>query len=148
MSIKKIFKFYLFFGERGGREKEQERNINVWQKCRSAASRKPCPGPQPRHVPWVRIWRPFGLQASAQPTEPYQPGKIMSIFNGILCFKTLQFLKVYSSLLIDKTWFKFLQKSCPVFICLAGMFWGCSVCWWGGWPSGNVRLCYLPIRQR
>ena len=32
------------------------------------------PGAEARHVPWELNWRPFGLQAGAQSTEPHQPG--------------------------------------------------------------------------
>ena len=43
-----LISFYLFLDRREGREKERERNINVWLPLM-------CPywgpGPQPRHVP-------------------------------------------------------------------------------------------------
>ena len=45
----KIYIFYLFiFREVGGREKERERNINVWLPFTGPNWG---PGPQPRHVP-------------------------------------------------------------------------------------------------
>ena len=38
------------------------------------------PGPQPRHVPQLGVeLAPFGSQASAQPTEPHQPG-LLKVF--------------------------------------------------------------------
>ena len=51
-------KIYLFIFRERGREGERERNISVWEKHWSVASRT-CPnqGPnlQPRHVPWPGI---------------------------------------------------------------------------------------------
>ena len=53
---------FIYFLERGeGKEKEQERNINVWLPPHM------CPD-------WESNWRPFGLQAHAPSTEPYQSG--------------------------------------------------------------------------
>ena len=52
LTIQFLFlRFYLFiFRQRGGREKEKERNINVWLPLT-----RPLWGPrlQPRHVPWL-----------------------------------------------------------------------------------------------
>ena len=40
------------------------------------------PGLQPRHVPDRELnWRPFGLKACAQSTEPHQPGLLLLFFN-------------------------------------------------------------------
>ena len=58
---------FYFFLERGeGREKERERNINVWLPL----ERPPlgiCPD-------WESNWPPFGSQPILSPTEPHQPG--------------------------------------------------------------------------
>ena len=50
-----FYKFYLFLERREGREKERERNINVWDM--SCLSHAPKCGPvlQSRHVPWLGI---------------------------------------------------------------------------------------------
>ena len=66
---------FIYFLEREeGREKERERNINVWLPLT-------CPvlGPDLAHNPgvcpdWESNQRPFGLQAGTQSTEPHQPG--------------------------------------------------------------------------
>ena len=65
-------RFYLFL-ERG-REKERE-----WEKHQCVvASGEPPTGDLARNPgmcpDWESNWRPFGLQASAQSTEPHQPG--------------------------------------------------------------------------
>ena len=65
-----------------GREGEREGEKH---QC-MAASRTPptgdlaCnPGMRPD---WESNWQPFGLQAGAQSTEPYQPGQIIAIVHG------------------------------------------------------------------
>ena len=50
MSFFKDF-IYLFLDRGVGREKERERNINVWLPLVHSRG----PGPQPRHVPWLGI---------------------------------------------------------------------------------------------
>ena len=51
-------------------EKERERNINVWLPLM-----RPLLTPNPGMCPdWELNLRPFGSQASAQSTEPQQPG--------------------------------------------------------------------------
>ena len=67
--------------ERGkGREKERDRNIDVGEKHPSVASRMPPPGDLAHNLGMCPDWelnqQPFGLQASAQSTEPHQPGLI------------------------------------------------------------------------
>ena len=38
---------------------------------------------QSRYAPWLELsLRPFGWQASAQSTEPHQPGQIIEYFEG------------------------------------------------------------------
>ena len=66
---------YLFL-EGGGREKERERNINVWLPLTH-----PTTGDLAGnwHV-WDSNWRPFGSQAGTQSTEPHQPGLIVCYF--------------------------------------------------------------------
>ena len=66
--------FIYVFLERGeGREKQRERNIDVWKKHQLVASHA-CPnrrpGPQPRHVPDQESnQRLFALRDNVQPTE-------------------------------------------------------------------------------
>ena len=70
---------FIYFLERGeGREKEKERNINVREIHQSVASHT-CPAGGPSCDPgrwpdWELNWQPFGSQAGAQSSEPYQPG--------------------------------------------------------------------------
>ena len=70
--FKKDF-IYLFLERGEGREKERERNINVWlplthpQLGDLACNPGICPD-------WESNWRPLGFQAGTQSTEPHQPG--------------------------------------------------------------------------
>ena len=69
------FKILLFLEkERGeGREKEGVKHPCVVAPCAPLLGGS---GPPPRHVPdWESNWRPFGLQADSQSTEPHQPGQ-------------------------------------------------------------------------
>ena len=72
-------RFYLFLERREGREKERERNIDVWGKHWLVASLKsPTRGLACNSgmCPWQGIeLRCFGLQDDSQPTEPHQPGR-------------------------------------------------------------------------
>ena len=76
--LKDLKNIYLF-SERGeGREKERERNTDVQETHRLAASQIPTtrdlagnPGIGPD---WKLNQRPFSLQAGTQSTEPHQPG--------------------------------------------------------------------------
>ena len=63
---------YLFFRERG-REGERQRNINVCLPllCPLLGGTWPAPG---TWSDWELNPQPFGSQASAQSTEPHQPG--------------------------------------------------------------------------
>ena len=67
------FKNYLFLDREEGREKERERNINVWLSltCPRTGDLAHNPGVCPD---WESNQRPFGSQARAQSTEPHQPG--------------------------------------------------------------------------
>ena len=72
----KIF-IYLFLESGEGREKEREKYQCVVASHVAPTrdlARKPgmCPD-------WESNWRPFGLQASAQSTEPHQPGLILAL---------------------------------------------------------------------
>ena len=73
--------FIYLFSERGeGRQKERERNINVWLPLVCAPFWGP--GPQPSHMPWLGIKLvTLGLQAGTQSTEPCQPRLFLMIFN-------------------------------------------------------------------
>ena len=52
---------YVFLEKEWEGERERERNIDVWEKYQSVASRT-----------HTGLWlRPFGLWDNAQPTEPY-----------------------------------------------------------------------------
>ena len=65
-------RFYCFL-ERGGGEKDGERNINVWLPL----MRPPLgarPATQACALDWESNQRPFGLQDRAQSTELHQPG--------------------------------------------------------------------------
>ena len=76
-------RFYLFLGRREGREKERERNTDVWEKQLVASCTPPtrdlackpgtCPDQESNQ-------RPFSLQAGSQSTEPHQPGQILWLF--------------------------------------------------------------------
>ena len=72
---------YLHLETGEGKEKRKERNINVQEKHRSVASHTSPVGDlacDPGMCPnWKSNWRPFGSQASAQSTEPYQPGLLL-----------------------------------------------------------------------
>ena len=76
--FKKDF-IYLFLKRGEGREKERERNINVWLPLE-----RPLTGDlahNPGMCPdWESIQQPFGLQAGTQSTEPHQPGLIRIFF--------------------------------------------------------------------
>ena len=90
MRILFIFLTFLFFKdfiylllERGeGTEKEKERNSSVQEIYQLVASHTPSPNwgiwpaTQAHACPdWESNLQPFGLKASAQSTEPHQPGK-------------------------------------------------------------------------
>ena len=87
INILKIFQFLFFkrfylliFREREGKKKE-ERNINVWLPLMHPPTRDLAhnPGMCPH---WELNRQPFSLQASAQPTEPHQPGPISNAVNA------------------------------------------------------------------
>ena len=72
-----FLRFYLFLDRGEGREKERERNINVWY-CLSHTPHWG-PGLQPRCVPWlgielVTLW----FTGWHSTTEPHQPGQQIS----------------------------------------------------------------------
>ena len=117
----KHFKDFIYvFLERGeGREKEWERNINVWEIHWSVAShttptgdlahnRDMCPD-------WESNWLPFSSQAGTQSTEPHQPGQNEVIFyclpiaslyppSKLFVFVSLPFILEFS-LMSGETWF-------------------------------------------
>ena len=89
-----FLRFYLFseIGER--REKERERNTDERKKHQLVASRKlptsdlACnPGMCPE---WELNWQPLGPQASAQSTEPHQPGQ------NSFSYSAFKYFMVYS----------------------------------------------------
>ena len=70
--FKRFFKIYLFLGRGERREKERERNINVWLPFTHPYWR---PSPQPSTCPdWESNQRPFGSQAGSQSAEPPSQG--------------------------------------------------------------------------
>ena len=73
-----FFKILFILEREEGREKERERNIDVWENHRLAASRTPPTGDlarKPGMCPdWELNWWPFRLQAGAPSTEAHQPG--------------------------------------------------------------------------
>ena len=69
-----FLRFYLFYFYRGERkEKEKKRNINVWLPL-TCPLLGTWPATQACALDWELNWWPFGPQASAQSTEPHQPG--------------------------------------------------------------------------
>ena len=60
------------FRERG-REKQRERNINVWLPL-TCPLLGTWPATQARALDWESNQWPFNSQAGAQSTEPHQPG--------------------------------------------------------------------------
>ena len=67
---------YLFLEREEGREKERERNINMWLPLMhhlptptGGLARNPGMYPD-----WELNRQPFGLQAGTDSTEPHQPG--------------------------------------------------------------------------
>ena len=68
-----FFKGFIYlFLEREGREKERERNVNVWLPLVHPLRHKPGMSPD-----WELNWRLFGSQAGTQSTEPPQPGHLL-----------------------------------------------------------------------
>ena len=83
--MKNILIFFLknlFLERGGGREKERERNINVWLPLRH-----PLLGTGPSTQAWALIWewneQPFGSQAGTQSAEPHQPGPYLRCWKRI-----------------------------------------------------------------
>ena len=75
---------FLVLERREGREKEGERNINVPEIHQSVAPRMPSTGApvcDPGMCPDQELnWQPLGSQASAQHTEPPQPGLLADFY--------------------------------------------------------------------
>ena len=73
-----FLRFYLFIFRGEGREGEREENIHVRERHQSAASHTPTTGDLAHNpgmcLDWESNQQPFGSQASAQSTEPHQPG--------------------------------------------------------------------------
>ena len=82
LSLSLFFKdfIYLFLEREEGREKERERNINVWLPL-VHGDLVNNPGMWPD---WELKWRPFGLQAGAQSIEPHQPGLVLELLLRLL----------------------------------------------------------------
>ena len=76
---------YLFLDRGERKEKEREKYQCVVASC---APPTEDPARNPGMCPnWESNLRPFGLQASAQPTEPHQPGhQVLSDYLGELFF--------------------------------------------------------------
>ena len=91
ISVIFFFYYYLFLDRREGREKEREKHQCV------VASHTPPTGDlahNPGVCPdWELNQRSFGSQASAQSTEPHQPGPTSEI-----SIKAIGFLSIYRSL--------------------------------------------------
>ena len=74
---------YLFLEKGEGKEKEREKNIDVWEKHPLVASVPPAgdlahnPGMCPD---WESNQQPFGSQANTQSTEPHQPGHKITFY--------------------------------------------------------------------
>ena len=70
--------FYLFIFKIGGREKQRERNIDVWEKHLSVAYSTSPAGDLERKPDMCSDQesnlQPFDLQDNNQPTEPHQSG--------------------------------------------------------------------------
>ncbi|KAF6099832.1 hypothetical protein HJG60_011563 [Phyllostomus discolor] len=74
--VYEVFFKILFIYRGEGREKEKKRNINVWLLLL-------CPLLGTWPATQACDQRPFGSQASAQSTEPHQPGLYMSFYVDI-----------------------------------------------------------------
>ena len=85
LNIWTFFKDFIYlFLEREGREKQRERNINVWEKHQLIASHMPPVGDlalNPGVCPDGELnqW-PFSLQDDVRPTEPHQSRLSICIF--------------------------------------------------------------------
>ena len=83
-----FLRFYLLFLESGkGREKEWERNIDVWERDRLIASPH-TPAGHLAHNPGMwpdgeSNWQAFDPQHNIQSTEPHQPG-LLYIFKWVI----------------------------------------------------------------
>ena len=82
----KIFFIYLFLDRGGGREKERERNIDVWSPLTHPLLGT-CPASQACAL--TGNW-PFGLQASTQSTELHQPGLFLILYTSSLLLSSQQ----------------------------------------------------------
>ena len=119
-----FFFFQILFNhfQRGeGRERERERSTDVQQT--SLPSLSPAPnwgsGPQPRHVPQPGIEpATFGSQASAQSTEPHQPGQnwILNTLQGTCTLKGKQNKLPYCSTRTGITLY-LTSTQCTIFYC-------------------------------
>ena len=68
-------RIYLFLERAEGKEKDRERNINVWLPLA-----QPRLGTQTMCPEWESNQRPFGLEADSQSPEPHQPGQNLTLF--------------------------------------------------------------------
>ena len=76
-----IYLLFIYLLERGVKERERERNTNVWEKNLSAASQMSLTRDL-AHYPGMcshleSNWWPFALWDDVQPTEPHQSGLFM-----------------------------------------------------------------------
>ena len=81
-------KDYLFLDRGEGREKERERNINVWLSLTCPFTRDPAHNPG-MCLDWELNQQRFGFQASTQSTEPHEPGlsSVPKCKKAVMCLK-------------------------------------------------------------
>ena len=93
-----FLKDFIYFIFRGGeREKERERNKGRLPLIPTGD----LAGNPGMYLDWQSNQKPFGSQASAQSTEPYQPGPIMNLKSYKQIIHILLF-QLYENI-IDKT---------------------------------------------
>ena len=117
-----FLKILLTYFQREGKGR-RERNMEVWEKHLSVASLTSPTGDlahNPGMCPdWELNQRPFGSQASAQSTEPHQPGLLLYFFLFVikvfpLFFRTLEEATFFSHSSKD-VFFLFVCLFCFVF---------------------------------
>ena len=74
-----LFKVFIYFRQREGREKERKRHIGMREIPLLVASRPPPARDLAMCPDWESKWRHFGLQNNARSTEPHQSGHFVCL---------------------------------------------------------------------